>query len=250
MRVAIDERTGQALVLAPPAVQEQIRSELAPGQPPAASSTTANAAPAAAAPAVPAAKPSSDAFVRLQYVKPNELKDRLERLLARPLAAGHDASGQWQSFKLEVAAGAAVTAAVNLTTGEVRLDGPANLTSAWRQVIEAIDTAPSSSGAVTQLVSTNPASQDRVHRALTVLENQNPPPGHDAQSQVTRLFQPRNPADTTGQLAQADQPTPRGPRPSTQPARTPRPPPTRSRSPRRPAACSGRCRSNTSRAST
>ncbi len=227
LRVAIDARTGQALVLAPPAIQQQIHADLA-GQ--ASSATTsqpsanttqyassgggvsdADSAPRERQEPAVRTRPTQ-ATMQLRHVSPTELKDRLGRLLAQPLAAGRDASGQWESFRLEVAPGAAITASVNLATGDVQLDGPTELTSAWRRVIEAIDSPPASQGMVTQLVSTSPASQDRVHDALAVLQNQNP----EVESRVSRLFRPRPAADATGLLAQADQPAPRGLGPATQ----------------------------------
>jgi general secretion pathway protein D len=221
IRVAIDQRTGQALVLAPPTAHAQIRAELSQSQPPAGTDGVGSLFRLGGVPADRAdtseETPSPVRAVRLRYVRPDELRERLERLLARPLAAGQDASGQWQSFTLEATPGAAVTAAVNLTTGDVRLDGPADLTTAWRQVIEAVDSPPSPAGVVTQLVSTNAASQDHVRDALAVLQNQNTA-ADDTQSQVTRLFQPRSSADNSGLLAQAGRPGQGGAQPPNQPA--------------------------------
>ena len=103
---------------------------------------------------------------------PDQLRPRLEQLLSRPLAANSDSSGQWQSFLIEAAPGASVTISVNPATGELRLAGPAARTTAWRTVIEAIDSGPTPTGAVTKLVSTTPASQDRVRQVLQVVQSQ------------------------------------------------------------------------------
>ena len=110
--------------------------------------------------------------LQLHHLPPDQLRPRLEQLLSRPLAANSDSSGQWQSFLIEAAPGASVTISVNPATGELRLAGPAARTAAWRTVIEAIDSGPTPTGAVTKLVSTTPASQDRVRQVLQVVQSQ------------------------------------------------------------------------------
>ena len=90
MRVAIDDRTSQALVFAPPSVQAQIQQELA----------VKNAVAAAPAPA-PVAAPNiglpgtnGAALFQLRQLPAGEVHQRLEGLLSRQLPATVDASGR------------------------------------------------------------------------------------------------------------------------------------------------------------
>lgn len=164
IRIAVDQRTLQALVLAPESIHAQIRDKLA----------QAGRAQRVETPKpAPATAPVADTGpLRLHTLSADDLRQRLERLLSKPLPASTDSSGQWQSFEIEAVAGAGVTASVNPTTRELRLSGPPERTNAWRQVIAALDSAPDADGTVTQLVATKPASQDRVRQVLDVVQSQ------------------------------------------------------------------------------
>jgi general secretion pathway protein D len=208
VRVAMDPRTSQALVLAPAAIHAQVRTQLAqamaptasqPIQPPASNSITLNnMAPPVAAPAGAGA---SGATFQLHHLPADQLRERLEQLLSRPLAASTDVSGQWQSFLVEAAPGASVTVSLNPATSELRLAGPPTRAAAWRTVIEAMDSGPSTPGAVTRLVSTKPASQDRVRQVLQVVQSQAAEKPHGAEALVSMMLQPRDSA--SGLLAAA-----------------------------------------------
>ncbi len=165
IRVAVDQRTSQALVLAPESIHSQIRDKLA--------QVSREPRVQSSEPARSAAPSSTGESLQLRTLSADDLRLRLERLLSRPLPASTDASGQWQSFAIEAVAGAGVTATVNPTTRELRLSGPPQRTSAWRQVIAALDTQPAADGTVTQLVATKPASQARVRQVLDVVQSQN-----------------------------------------------------------------------------
>jgi type II secretion system protein D len=171
VRVAIDERTGQALVVASPAVHAQIRQQIAqeqnrgtaPTQPP----SNAGTPP----PGAGQSMPDGTLMVQLRHLPPAELRTRLERLLSRELPATMDATGEWQGFAVEASPGVGVTMNVNSRTGQVRIAGAASQVAAWRSVVEALDTPPTA-GTVTQLVATKPASQERVRQALQWLQPQ------------------------------------------------------------------------------
>lgn len=193
LRVAIDERTSQALVLAPPALHTQLRTELNQARPPAVAEGGAAPQPLPASP------------LQLHRLGADELRQRLERLVSRPLPASWDASGQWQSFTLEEAPGAAVTVSIHHDSGQVRLHGSPSSTAAWRKVIEALDSPPASPGQVTQLVSTNPATRDRVRQVLQAIESQDNRGADGKQSLVAMQLPPR---DASNRLAQAQQPAP------------------------------------------
>lgn len=196
IRVAVDRRSSQILVLAPNSIHAQIREKLAQ----AAASPNAQAGPAQALAQAPApfvqagAGPNAPATqnvipaqalaqpvvpavanngpLRLQNLRADDLRARLERLLSRPLPASTDTSGQWQTFEIEAVPGAAVTITVRPATGELHLSGPPHRTAAWRQVIAALDSAPQAAGNVTQLVATRPANHDRVRQVLQAIQSQ------------------------------------------------------------------------------
>src|SRR5436305_2409529 len=109
IRVAIDERTSQALVFAPPAVHAQIQQALAAKSP---VLTDPKSAPTA-----------SSVQLQLNQIPAAELHARLEGLLSRQLPATVDASGEWQSFPVEAAPGVLATVSVNLRSRQVRIDG-------------------------------------------------------------------------------------------------------------------------------
>ena len=216
IRVAIDERTAQALVFAPPAVHAQIQQQLAAkmraaaGGNPSASGDAAN---------VGLNIPGGAVLFQLRQMPAAEVHSKLESLLSRSLPATVDASGDWQSFPIEISPGAAVTMSVNIRAGQVRLDGPPAQVAAWRSVIEALDSPPVTPDRVTQLVATKPTSHDRVRKALQVLQADSAARPTGSASLISTIFQPQDStvADTTTQLA-AGQP------PAAQPGAA-RPPP-------------------------
>jgi general secretion pathway protein D len=193
IRVAVDPRTSQVLVLAPDTVHTQIRQKLVQAAAPTAAAEPAllpaygAATPAATQPAAtyPASTYPASTYptngrpvaahnipIQLQHLQADDLRTRLERLLARPLPASGDTSGQWQTFEIEAVPGAGVKVTVNPTTGQLHLTGPPHRTAAWRQVITALDSAPLAEGTVTQLVATKPANHQRVRQVLQAVQAQ------------------------------------------------------------------------------
>jgi type II secretion system protein D len=182
IRVAIDERSGQALVFAPPAIHMELRRQLtsassaAPAQQPSALPAPSQGAPNQ--PPLPSqatngqnASPQlNTAILQLRNVAAADLRPRLEQLLTRQLPASVDATGDWQGFAVEATPGASVTMNVNTRTGQVRIDGAPPQVAAWRSVVEALDSGPAAPGSVTQLVATTPGSHQRVRQALQVLQ--------------------------------------------------------------------------------
>ncbi len=165
MRVAIDERTSQALVFAPPSVQAQIQQELAATNKVAA---TPVAAPIAT-PNIGLPGTNGAALFQLRQLPAGEVHQRLEGLLSRQLPATVDASGEWQSFQVETSPGVGVAMSVNMRSSQVRIDGPPAQVAAWRSVVDALDSPPTADK-VTKIVNTNAASHDRVRQALQVLK--------------------------------------------------------------------------------
>lgn len=210
VRVAIDDRTGQALVFAPPAVHTQLQQQLASNPAPMnlPQVSTPQAQPTTAA-NVGLAVPGNAVLFQLRQVPAAELHGKLESLLSRTLPATVDASGEWQSFPLEVSPNARVVMSVNIRASQVRLDGQPTQVAAWRSVIEALDSPPSTPDRVTKLVSTKPNNNARVRQALQAILTDSSNRTSSPSSLVSSIFQPQAqsqpPVDA---LAQAAPPQP------------------------------------------
>jgi general secretion pathway protein D len=187
IRVAVDARSQQVLVLAPDTIHAQIRDKLA----------QAAALPTAPLGAVPPAVPTPLAAspaapnvpLQLQNLRADDVRIRLERLLGRPLSATTDASGQWQTFEIEAVPGAGVTVTVNPTTGQLHLSGPPSRTAAWRQVIQALDSGPFDGSTVTQLVATKPVNHDRIRQVLQAVQAQSVSQSTATPGRMTAMLQ-------------------------------------------------------------
>jgi type II secretion system protein D len=199
IRVAIDDRTAQALVFAPPAVHAQIQQQLAAKLAAPAAPAAPNNATIPPAPNVGLNIPGGAVLFQLRQLPAAEVRAKLERLLSRHMPATVDASGEWQMFPVEVSPGAVVTMSVNIRSNQMRLDGPPAQVAAWRSVIEALDSPPSTPGRVTQLVATKPATHDRVRRTLQVLQADTAARPQTPGALVATLFQQAPPAATDAQ---------------------------------------------------
>lgn len=209
IRIALDERTGQALVFAPAAVQAQIQQQLAAKTPPATVQAQPQAppqtysqlppatvqppvfAPAVQAPSVGLNVPGNAVLFQLRQIPAAEVHARLENVLGRALPATVDASGEWQTFPVEATPGARVMMSVNTRAGQLRLDGPPTQVAAWRSVIEALDTPPTTPDRVTKLVATQPNTHDRVRQALQVLQSDSSTRTPGSPSLITTVSQPQ-----------------------------------------------------------
>ncbi len=217
IRVAIDERTAQALVFAPPAVQAQIQQQLAakmPAAAPAIAAPTQNVV----APNVGLNLPGSPVMFQLRQLPAAEVHGKLEGLLSRSLPATVDASGEWQTFPVEASPGVAVTMSVNIRSGQMRLDGPPAQVAAWRSVIDALDSPPTTPNRVTKLIATKPASHDRVRRTLQVLQADSANRSPGSGSMVAAMFQQQPNATGTDAFAPPAAGQPAAGQSTTQPA--------------------------------
>lgn len=192
MRIAIDERTSQALVFAPPSVQAQIQQELA--------ARNMVVATPVATPNVGLPGTNGAALFQLRQLPAGEVHQRLEGLLSRQLPATVDASGEWQSFQVETSPGVGVAMSVNMRSRQVRIDGPPAQVAAWRTVVDALDSPPAADK-VTKIVNTKSASHDRVRQALEVLKTDGGARSPDNTSLISTIFQPQ--ATTVAQAAPA-----------------------------------------------
>ena len=226
MRVAIDERTSQALVFAPPSVQAQIQQELA------AKNTAVMGAPNVGLPG-----PNGAALIQLRQLPAGEVHQRLEGLLSRQLPATVDASGEWQSFQVETAPGIGVAMSVNTRSSQVRIDGPPAQVAAWRSVIDALDSPPTGDK-VTKILNTKSASHDRVRKATRRAQDRwRDTSDRQCGSALDRISTKRNysswPGPQAGAPGQTAAPRATPPQAATQIAPTPNPPLMRPNWPRR-----------------
>lgn len=224
LRVAIDERSGQVLVWATPAIQQEIRKQIA------ATPTAETTAPQATAPAVtgpslppqqqqaPTAPPAAllasapgPVTLQLRTMQPAELHNRLERLLSSQIPMTADASGEWQSFTIEPTPGVGVRMNVHSQSGQVRIDGAPQQVAAWRSVVEALDSPSTTPEHTTQVVATKPANHDRLRKTLKTLQASSQTTAAPAQpaanSLVASLFQQSEASsDNSTQTSETDQP--------------------------------------------
>jgi type II secretion system protein D len=194
MRVAIDDRTSQALVFAPPSVQAQIQQELAAKNAVAATPV----ATSVATPNIGLPGTNGAALFQLKQLPAGEVHQRLEGLLSHQLPATVDASGEWQSFRVETSPGVGVAMSVNTRSSQVRIDGPPAQVAAWRSVVDALDSPPAGDK-VTKIVNTQSANHDRVRKALEVLKSDGGVRSPDNTSLVATIFEPH--ASTVAQAA-------------------------------------------------
>jgi type II secretory pathway component GspD/PulD (secretin) len=199
IRVAIDERTAQALVFAPATIHSQIQQQLASKAQAAPAPAPANVAPTVSTTAanVGLNVPGNAVLFQLRQLQPTEVHSKLESLLSRQLPATVDASGDWQSFPVEASPGAGVTMSVNIRSGQLRLDGPPAQVAAWRSVVDALDTPPATPDRVTRLISTKPANHDRVRQTLQVLQSDGSTRQQPSAALVAAMFQPGAATNTT-----------------------------------------------------
>src|SRR5205823_3137896 len=87
--------------------------------------------------------------------------------------------------------GVGVTISVNARLGQLRIDGAPAQVTAWRSVIEALDSPPTIDNKVTKIVSTKSASHDRVRKALEVLRTDGATRPQENATLISTLFQPR-----------------------------------------------------------
>lgn len=189
-RVAYDQRTGQLLVMGPAALHQFVAGQLS-GE----ATAPANAGAAAQAPATTSPSAASTSL-QLSTLSGEQLHQRLEQLLSRPLPATTTAAGARLGFRAEMIPGAGVAIDASRSTGDVQLTGSPDQVRAWVSVIRAMD-SPNSPSATTQVVATNPNSEAQVRQALDVVKNRSGASEVSEQARArlaSMLFQPQDTA--------------------------------------------------------
>ncbi|WP_197529024.1 secretin N-terminal domain-containing protein [Aeoliella mucimassa] len=204
-RVAYDQHNNQLLVMGPDNLHRFVGQQLG---------TTGEPAPAAALPQVAANQEPTPApqqpqpaqvaqptvatggtAMRLQLRTMNgeQLHQRLEQLLSRPLPATATNGDQRISFRAEMIPGAGVTLNVARDSGDLLLSGTPEQKRAWQSVLSAMDT-PQTSQSSTHVVATKPKTEAQIREALQVVQASAGQRGTNrAQARmVNMLFQPQD----------------------------------------------------------
>jgi type II secretion system protein D len=183
-KFAVDERGGQVLALAPPALQREISKFIEQLQ----------AAPAAALPAEPMRpRDVSPATARLQlkHIRPQALEQGLSGIWGRQLPVTLSPDGKHSEVVFPAIAGQKVTLKIDRTTGSVQLDGPAVTMHAWRRVVMALDAPQDNPRRQTAVMPLRYSERGKVEIALAAFRA-----GSEMRwggDLVARIFQPEEP---------------------------------------------------------
>jgi type II secretion system protein D len=222
VRISSDARTSQVLVLAPPAVHQQIAARM-PGNDTSAIPEHPPARPKPEQP-LPALPPTKRQLV-LKAVTWDQMESSLASICGERFALAEPARGDQKSYKLTFPKRGDVHLVAEGGTGMVELQGHPSLIEPCERLIRILDTAPSAGGRVTRVVPVKNAQIDNIRQAVRVLRTPEaaPPQGEGevvnplrpgagqqpAIPMVARLFQPR-PQPPAG----PNQPAPQGPQPA------------------------------------
>lgn len=229
VRITHDPRSSQILVIAPPAVQEQIAKLIASDKPasgePASPSATAGASEQAQT-----AVQRGPKVVPLHNLSSSDFETALNGIFGKQLPITKEHGGDWDRYILETRGGR-VSMIVDRKAGQVALEGPVKLADAWAQIVESLDNHPQSGGD-TRIVPLTTAKNVDVMKALTAVRDGGavvpantanlsqpgdgkslPNPKADGSStgrMINMIFQPRaeGDADNTASNALAQGPTP------------------------------------------
>jgi len=109
--------------------------------------------------------PPSKVKLQLCQLTARSLHARLEKVLERPLPTQRDRTEQWVRFVVDGGDGTPVEFVVHQQNGELLLKGRWRNVQSWKQIVAALDTPPTDKQ-VTQLVSTDPASEAKVRQVV------------------------------------------------------------------------------------
>ena len=192
-RAAWDQRTGQLIVFAPPAIHAEVQQKLAT-KPSGAQDSS-----------------SDSNTLKLRTLSPAALHSRLERLVSGPLPATWDAGERWLSFPVRLGEGQGVTLRIDSQQGVVKIEGLPADQAAWRQVVLAMDNANGDASQSTQLVKASQAKKPAIRRALATLNSATSSSDSSTQSggqgrnrMVTMLFQPQRNGNNAAEQAPAE----------------------------------------------
>ena len=194
IRVVLDERTSQILVMAPPAIQTQIealiqagpRSVVPPITPPPSPTATPGRQPAARQPAVPMQGTRSRS-VALEHITTQQLNADLGRMLGDRLVETRAAQADVRSYQLSLPHGTTIQLAVDEKTNRVHIQGTQADADACVRLIEALDADKPAAGGATRVMTLESASPEAVRRAIGAIQTGDAPAGQSGRM-VSMLF--------------------------------------------------------------
>jgi general secretion pathway protein D len=163
VRISPDTRTSQILVVAPPAIQQQIAALMPAMNNPAASN------PPDSKPGLPQSEAQrGPRVVPLLHLTWREFETALGSIFGKPLPVTVEHGGDWARYVLETRGGR-VNLIVDRKAGQVALEGPVKLADAWAQIVQSLDNHPPQPNDDTRLVRLNVAKTNDVLKALSAL---------------------------------------------------------------------------------
>ena len=164
VRIAVDERTSQLLVVAPESVQRSVAQWLAANT----AAANGSADRPAAAEAGPVARAGALAY-SLQFISWRELEDALLRLLGQNVPASISRNGELATVRLPGRPELEAVMQIDRRLNQVALQGPDDVTRVWLSVVKALDRRPSGPNLQTQLVRLQRADAQLVRRAVGLI---------------------------------------------------------------------------------
>jgi len=164
VRVAVDERTSQVIVQAPPEVQARISQRMATAypdlQPPAEKATASSA---------------EVRQIALQRVQPEQLDAALWSTVGNRLTAVAEQRAGSRGYHLTMTGGGVVTLWIDAAAKQVKLEGPATAVDAAARLIRVLDSPQDQAGRNVRLMPLQPAQLASVERAASVIRAVNGP---------------------------------------------------------------------------
>jgi general secretion pathway protein D len=163
VRIAADERTSQLVVVAPPAVQQEIERQLTSPAGQASGQAAANTGPARSANAA-----TTESTLRLQNIAPQVVEQYLRDTWGQAVSFGQDETGRVVVAQVPNADGSMTTLRIDRSNGQIRVQAPGNLQDSWRQLVSTLD-SPAPPAEATRLQSVRQADPARVRYAVGLL---------------------------------------------------------------------------------
>ena len=162
VRVATDQRTGQLLVIAPPAVHQQIARQLV---------GTNVAQPVQPAPAAEPAVERTQANHQFENINWHEFEDMLRRLWGDRLLLTNHENGAKSLVQMPETGDQTPIMQIDRRRDQLAIAGPKPMTDAWIQVAKVLDAPADSPRKNLQLVPVKRADPDTVRKAVRLIDN-------------------------------------------------------------------------------
>ncbi len=177
VRIAVDGRTRQILVSAPPQTHAEIARLLGTNQVRGNSISNKAAATRRSEPAVATGnhplrdtRPTSDSLA-LQHINGDQLERALKQLLGESLPATFSPDGSQISIPLQTPTGQRAALSIDRRRQRVQIEGPEALRRSWLRLLTAYDRRPSTESDRTEVLPLQFSQRDQVKYALAALQN-------------------------------------------------------------------------------